>query len=249
MTKSVISGERFEMGRVVARTLSVIGGHPLPILGLALIVYGLPSILGTILLDGGNVVNAATISPKMFLGWVSTVLASSMLQATVTRAAIDAMNGKAPLLGESLSTGLKLILPVLGTTLLVTVCAVLGGMMLIVPGLIILMMWSVAIPGLVAERLGCIAALRRSEALTAGSRWRIFGLFVASYGLYLLLFVATGFVQAASSGTLSTMQVLVSTMLGAIFAVIQAVGACAMYAELREVKEGATPGDLAAIFA
>ena len=71
------------------------------------------------------------------------------------------------------------------------VAIIVGILLLVVPGLILLVVWSVAIPALVGEHRGIPSALRRSRDLTKGVRWQIFGLI-----LFIIVFsVGSGLVM------------------------------------------------------
>ncbi len=69
-------------------------------------------------------------------------------------------------------------------TIAVGIGVAVGFALLIVPGIIFALMWSLTIPVAVLENKGLGASTSRSAALTKGSRWRIFMLFV----MYLVLF-------------------------------------------------------------
>src|SRR5258707_3650383 len=74
---------------------------------------------------------------------------------------------------------LRSVAPVLGSLVLVAVVAgiliVIGFVLIIVPGLILLTIWSVAVPAVVIERPPGLAALGRSRELVRGNGWQGFG--------------------------------------------------------------------------
>jgi len=80
------------------------------------------------------------------------------------------------------------ILPVVGLSLLVGVFAGLACLALLVPGIILLIMWSLAVPALVLENKGVLDSMSRSSDLTQGSRWRIFVIWL----LFIVLGVGVG---------------------------------------------------------
>ncbi|WP_348640382.1 ATP-binding cassette domain-containing protein, partial [Mesorhizobium sp. M2D.F.Ca.ET.226.01.1.1] len=53
-----------------------------------------------------------------------------------------------------------------------------GLVLLIVPGIILWLGWSMAVPVLIQERLGVFGSMSRSRVLTKGNRWSLFGLFL-----------------------------------------------------------------------
>lgn len=98
---------------------------------------------------------------------------------------------------EEFRAGLRVVWPVLGLLALVSVGGVVGTVLLIVPGLI----WSVsmlpALPVMVVEGVGPVAAVRRSWRLVSGRRWDIFGSWflvsvVVSVCVSVLSFVSVG---------------------------------------------------------
>lgn len=86
----------------------------------------------------------------------------------------------------------KEITPVLArlvwVTLLVGVGTLLGLILFVVPGLILLTIWSVAQPAVVAERATVLDSLSRSRALVRGNGLRVF--------LFLLVLLLIGFLGA-----------------------------------------------------
>ena len=129
--------------------------------------------------------------------------------------------------------------------------------MLIIPGIIFYVMFSVAVPVMVEERAGVIGSLERSAALTRGSRWQVFGVLV----IFALFNMAVGMVlgviggvagagaSAGAGGSPSLIgQLFVSSVSGVAVALVLAAMLASLYVELRTVKEGATTESLAAIF-
>ena len=110
---------------------------------------------------------------------------------------------------------------------------------------IICRLW-VAIPVAVVERAGVLGAMRRSDELTEGSRWPIFGLWVllliVQVGLGMILGLALAAIQ---SPTLTFIcMTLVSLFAGAWQASVQAVS----YYTLRSMKEMVDVDQIAAVF-
>jgi len=83
------------------------------------------------------------------------------------------------------------IFPVIGMTMLIGLGAGLALFALIVPGVLLFIMWSLAVPVKVLENKGASESMSRSSELTQGSRGRIFliGLMVLllSVGVSMLL--------------------------------------------------------------
>jgi uncharacterized membrane protein len=147
-----------------------------------------------------------------------------------------------------------MLLPLIGLSILWAIGVGIGFMLLIVPGVIFLMKWAVAVPALVVERGGIFAAFTRSAELTKGARWKIFGLSLLLLVIYWLLSAlvgvvgltmysptnAAGFSIANVVGTL-----LVGTLLNMLWGTIQP----SLYVELRQWKEGGSIENLEQVFA
>jgi len=104
-----------------------------------------------------------------------TILGVLWLQGALVVAVDDIRGGGARL---SIGQVFRRVEPRLWTLLGVGVIAavgVAGGLILfIVPGLVLLTFWSMAVPAAVLERRGVIDAFRRSMRLVQGDAWRVF---------------------------------------------------------------------------
>jgi hypothetical protein len=96
--------------------------------------------------------------------------------------------GSKATLGECLATGLRRSLPLLGVAFLSGLGIGFGLLLLVVPGVFLLLMWSVAAPVTVAERRGVIESMGRSSELTSGARWNILALFLI---IWVIMFAAS----------------------------------------------------------
>ena len=80
------------------------------------------------------------------------------------------------------------VLGVIGLSLLIGIAAGAACLLLIVPGVLLIIMWSLAVPAKVLENLGVGDALSRSSDLTKGDRGRIFVMWV----LFIVLQIGMG---------------------------------------------------------
>ena len=105
---------------------------------------------------------------------------------------------------EDLAGLWKGILPVLArliwVTLLTGIMVVAGLLLLVVPGLILITIWSVAIESVVVERTTVLGSLSRSRELVRGNGWRVF-LFLVVLALLLLMAATLALLVAAPFGT------------------------------------------------
>jgi hypothetical protein len=258
MTNVDSGGGAFDFGRVISHTFKVIGSNA-ALFGVgSLVLVGLPNFLSSI-------AGLAFPSESLFVSLASVVIAvvgSLVLQALVVRAAIGVLNGAPVAPKEVLNTSLRYILPLLGLGIIVAIGVLVGVLFLIVPGIIISILWSVAAPALVAEKRGVFASLQRSRDLTRGHRWAIFGLMVIYVIASIIVGVAismvgvlgvvgSGGLDSADVTSLSGVTVLVavvSALVNAAQGVVAAAAVSSLYYELRMAKEGGVPDQTAAVF-
>lgn len=257
MATRIDTDGRIDIGSVVQRGFAVIGRHWAAFLLLALLFGGVPSFLTQFLLlaesEGGNVGQTAIM---YFPTLLFSVLAGYMLQAIVVRSVILDLSGRPADYGGSLAAALRLILPMIGLSIVSSVAIGLGMLLLIVPGVILYVMWIVAVPVLIEEQAGVIGSLGRSADLTKGSRWRIFALLLLFAIAWVIIWTVVGFafgIALTPTGMsdlmgLSTTAGLLSAASATIVGVLASAMLASLYVELRTVKEGASTDTLAAVF-
>lgn len=89
--------------------------------------------------------------------------------------------------GSAFSMARSSMLRVILITLAVSIAAGIGLVFLIVPGIYLWLMWSLAIPITVLEGGGLNASTKRSQKLSEGTRWRILLIYVLVIGLAMLV--------------------------------------------------------------
>ncbi len=266
MTAATGSIERgkIDIGRIIGDTFKVIG-HNFPVFFvLSLVLTGLPSGAFSFLFTESGAM-AETVGVEYFL-WVLLlvllyVAASAILQGALIYATIQDMNGVKPGLGETLATGLRAFLPLIGVSLLLLL-AIMGGLiLLIVPGIMMAVAWCVCAPALVAEHTGVMGAFRRSAALTRGNRWRIFGLVVFAWLAYMIFSTVLGVVASASllvsgesaaalqTGGGGPLALVINILAQTLMSMVGAAGVAVLYVELRRVGDGLGPQALSEVFA
>lgn len=109
-----------------------------------------------------------------------------------------ALHGERATLGTCLATAGRRFLPALGALVLAAIMTFAAMFLVVIPGLMILCATYVAVPAAANERLGPIAALRRSRELTRGHRLKILGLVVL---IWVVAFLTMVIAIAIVSGT------------------------------------------------
>lgn len=269
----------FDFGRVVRRTFQPLKTNPLTFFGLALILVGLPAVVLGYLqqqatldmlqgLDGVDEDDPAAVFGTMggafgwtLVGLLVSLVTTALLQGSLIHAAVADYRGRKAAIGESLSTGLRHLVPLVVISILFGLAVTFGLILLVIPGLFILVKWLMAVPAEVAENTGIGGAFGRSWQLTKGRWWPIFGLLILyailAYAVQLLLaiplgtmgaFTGTDPVAAVEAAT-SPLALLIQAISGSITGAIAAAGVAAIYYELRQDKDGVGVEDLSDVFA
>ncbi|HDZ74065.1 MAG TPA: hypothetical protein ENH55_15160 [Aurantimonas coralicida] len=129
---------------------------------------------------------------------------------------------------------LQQIVPLVSISFVVVLLVFTGAVMLIVPGLWLLGMFSVVIPAVVVDRAG-FEALGRSRSLTKGYRWPIVG-FIALVSLVALIETVIVMGLKWLLGV-STIFVMLQVILSGLTAAIGSIAAAVIHMRLREIKE------------
>ncbi|ESY75515.1 hypothetical protein X740_30920 [Mesorhizobium sp. LNHC221B00] len=249
--------EKFDIGRVFNNTFAVIGRNIALCIGLAAVFSGLPNLVSQLARPAAPAVGdpaslavaTANYTFGYFVGFavfgILYVGLSLLLQSSLVRAAIEDLNGKRPSFGDCIRVAIRNLLPTLGIGLLVGLGVGVASIALVVPGIILWLGWSVSIPVLIQERLGVFGSMSRSRALTKGSRWALFGLF-------LILMIIALVIQSMSAVVIYLFHGIAAAVLAAlvqtIVSMVISVATAVSYVELRQVKEGISVDELAEIF-
>lgn len=248
----------FDLGRVIQRTFKAIQQNWAIFTIASVILVGVPTLMqtyGQISMTGGGPTpfNGTGILIAI-VGVVLWIVGYFVLQGLVVKVSVSGLNGKAMSMGAAFEAGLKLFLPLLGLGIIVGLGTGLGFILLIVPGIILAVMWSASTGAVVVEGRGVFESLQRSRDLTRGYRWPIFGLAVIYFVLSMVIGMLVGGIGMATGGSFldGSPSLAVSMATNAISnilsGVIGAAGAAALYYELRSVKEGVGPEQLASVF-
>jgi hypothetical protein len=258
------AGEAMSVGRVFSRGFGVIVDNPLTVFGISFLLGAVPSVAVNWLqrqvvggrMDRYQVVGSATVMlGSIFVGLVLQAL----VQGSLVRAALAFARGERATFGECVGSAFAVVLPLIGLAILMILGIWLGLALLIVPGVMVFVMWSVASPALVAERTGVFGAFGRSRFLTRGARWKVFGIeviliviyyvFIGAFAATTLTATGTGFATSVTTNGLSLGWLVATIFSSTVATTVWSTVQTALYVELRNWKEGLPEQSLAEIFA
>jgi len=196
----ITGGEQFRIGVVLGQSSKILVKNIVPF-GLLYLAVNAPSSLYALRLAGSI---DADNDPGVRLLGLAEAFIGLIAAAAITYATVQELRGRRVGFGEFFGRGLAQAGAAIRVALLSGLLLVLAFIALVIPGLVLYTMWWVAIPVAVIERPGAVASLRRSASLTAGNRWRVFGVvlcfFVASILVGLLLGMLIGILVALAVG-------------------------------------------------
>jgi membrane-anchored glycerophosphoryl diester phosphodiesterase (GDPDase) len=105
---------------------------------------------------------------------------------------------------------------IIGVSYLSGIAIILGLVLFVIPGLILLVRWSLAIPIVLSERGGVIGALQESWRRTQGHFWPILGLLLVVYVPMVALLVVIAVVMGSTDSVASSIFVNAGVSLGLI---------------------------------
>jgi len=256
MATTDFQGGSFDLGRVVQRTFAAISQNWLVFLVSSVVLIGIPSVISGFG-HGQNIFMASTPAAMVaiLVGGLLTLVGTYVLQGVVVFTTINGFNGKPVDLAGALSAGLRFFFPLLGLGIVMGIGLVIGFIVLIVPGIILSVMWVVAAPAVVAEKRGIMESFQRSRDLTRGSRWLIFAIILVYFIIAMIVGVAVSSVGAASTGSFATgateapiAAFVLTPIVNVVSYILSSAGVASIYYELRTVKEGAAPDQVASAF-
>ena len=263
MADAVDTGNRvFVIGNVFSRAFGVMKEAAPVVFGVSLLFGAIPQAIWSFfmpsLLVGLRPGDSSAIVAVAIIAGLVTLVLNLIVQAALVRVVIAHGEGRGISIPQAISTGISIILPLLGLAILAWLGIMVGMILLVVPGIIVLLMWCVAGPALVDERAGIIASLGRSRYLTKGARWKIFGLFaVLIVVMWIFLFVIgllslAGSMDATAQAMAGQAPSMVSVLIGLIFNTLLmgfwATMLTSLFVELRNWKDGLAPDNLAEVF-
>lgn len=217
---------------VIAEAWAMYRAHAAHLLTIAFVVFVVASLLQALvagLLGAVGVLLAAVIG----------IIAAFLLQAALVKAVEDVRDGRADLsLGGTLQAARPAVLRVAVASILAGVAIGLGLIAFIVPGLLLMTIWSLIVPVLVIESAGIGEAFGRSRNLVRGFGWNVFGTMVAVFLLLLVANIVVGLILLPLPDTLA--QFLASVLSGTLVAPFLALVVTLGYYRLRAAHSNAT---------
>ncbi len=177
---------------------------------------------------------------------IAETLLGFVAHAAVVYGTFRQLQGRRVSFVANVAGGLGKVLPVVFVAIAAGLLAMLGFLFFIIPGLIVLTMYWVAVPAAVVEDTGVGASLNRSAKLTEGCRWKVFGV------IFVVIVIQSTAERVVENvldfDSYYYLSLGVAWLISGATIALEAVLSTVTYRELRRVKEGTGIDEIAAVF-
>ena len=235
----------FRVGDVLSRSFSLLSTNIVPF-GSICLLLGFPSFLISILATQINAPSDSALGMVLIAASSLFYLLRYAAVGALTYGALQELRNHHPTVGECIGRGFAAMPAVLVVSVIVVGGIFIGSLFLVVPGLILAVLWWIAVPAVVGERKGVFAALGRSAELTKGYRWQVFGLVLVVLLIHVIVILA--FVQLAGVFGAIGAPMFAVWIFGALITVFEPVITTVGYHSLCVAKEGPDANQVATVF-
>ena len=185
------TANRIEPGRVIGEAFQTYRNHAGALLGGAVIVIGLAAVINGLFATTGSLALVA-------VGVLVSIVAGVLYAGYVVKLVQDVRDGRRDFsVGELFSAAAPYIGTLFLNGLLAGIAITIGFILIIVPGLILITIWSVIAPSIVVEDRGVIEAFGRSRELVRGNGWNVFGAIVLAFLIVIAVSIVAGLIGSA----------------------------------------------------
>ena len=236
--------EKIVLGEVIQKCLQAYLKLFLPIFVHGLIVFSPLMVLNVVIPEMMSQ-GSGTLRDTLLL--MIPFAFGSFLSAVLTTFILEHLRGGKASLAECLQRGFQRLPLLIALNILLTIAMLAGFLLLIIPGLFLVALFSVAVPAFVVEKASLFGSFQRSAQLTRRAFWPVFALFLL-FGV--LVMMSTPFLLLI--GLVSFENLVLANVGHTLWAILvsgaQSVLTVVIYHELRTKFEGATSEELLEVF-
>jgi hypothetical protein len=217
------SASRIEPGRVIGEAFQTYRDQVSAILGGALIVIGITSVINNLLGLTDSVI-------LIFAGLIVALIGQVLYTGYVVKLVQDVRDGRRNhTMDELFSAAAPYVSTLILNGFVYAVAVFFGFLALIVPGLILITIWAVVAPSIVVEDKGVFEAFGRSRELVRGNGWRVFGTIVLAF---LIVVVVAGVFGVTGASIGDAGRVILGTIGNVLVVPVEALVAGILFFDL-----------------
>ena len=230
--------EKLQFPSIIERSFTILGRNLAGAIPLAIVLLGLPGLFLQSQFPIPGELPQNTLA--LLLAALAAAVGQALLVGTLLYAVFRHHLGLGAVsIGMLFSYGIQIAVPGILVSLAVALLTGVGLLLFVVPGLIFMLVFYVAVPAAVIERLSVSAALRRSIQLTEGSRWVLLAFQIIVWIVSLLLgwFIELLFRPLGLS-------MVAAVVIASVISAFTSIAVGVIYHDLRRMKDGATAEDM-----
>jgi len=221
---------KIEVGRVLRESFTIYGENVGALLGVGILIAVSFGIVIGLLNDEGGVL-------AQFIAYVLQLVAGALYTGFVVRLVQDVRDGKRDsTVGELISGAMPFIGSLILFSILSGIGIGIGFILLIIPGLYLLTIWSVGAPAIIVEGKNGIEAFSRSHELVKGQGWDVFGVILCVFLIIIVSAIIAAAIGAAIGGVVGA--IIVASLVMLFYIPIQALVQSVLFFDL---GGGSTP--------
>lgn len=213
-----------ELGVVIRKVFRIYVDQASVLMPAAAVVFVITGVLTDLIISSKSAGLALLV---LIIDLIATTLFTGMVVELVA----DVQDGRRDASATQL---LRAVAPVLGELILVGIVTgvleAIGFVLILIPGLILMTIWSVVAPVVVIEHPGGLRALGRSRALVRGNGWQVFSVIIV---LVLGVVILSGLLDTLAEHASSDVGLVVRVVIGVLTAPISSLAAAVLYFELK----------------
>lgn len=212
-----------DIGDVVSKVFRIYGQYASVLIPVAAVIFIIDAVFTALALNGGAALG--------LLASVVAVVLSTLYTGMVVTLVDDVRDGRLDhSVGGLFRSVAPVLLPLIAVSILAGLGIFIGLVLIIVPGLYLMTIWSVVSPVVVLERPGVFAAFGRSHQLVKGNGWQVFGVILLFFVIFFVIGSVLGVIGAALG---DGGRVALNYVSNVITAPLIALAAAVLYFELR----------------
>jgi hypothetical protein len=214
-----VSVQPISARNVVSRVWEIYREQAAVLIGTAMVLFGLEFLIVALLPSASIAITVLFAALSILYQGMVVKLVQDLQENRRDHSIRDLLRSVEPVL-----------LPLIGVSILAGLGIAIGFVLFIIPGLILLVIWSVVAPVMVLERPGVFAAFGRSRELVRGNGWAVFRVILIVGFAVILVSLLVG-VASVSLGSIG--RGLVQWAVNSAIAPVSALSASVLYFGLR----------------
>jgi hypothetical protein len=227
-------GPRLSVGETLNQVFALYQEHFGVLIPVAFWLFLAASILGGLAGDAGTALLLASVFLTLAVGY--------LYQGMVVSLVHSARLGRDLSVGELIGSVGPVLPTLVGTSVLAAIGTLAGFVFFVVPGCILLTIWAVIAPAVVIEKRDLSGAFSRSQQLTSGYGWPVFGAVIVANLIAGVATILLGEIGDSIAGG-PLLRIVFGALAVTFTAPIGALVAAVLYYRLLELKPDPPPVD------